>query len=239
MHIVSQVIGLSFAVFLAGCATLGQPMFEVDVDALTSPEGQQKRTYVLLPGNEGVSQEDLQFQEYAAYLRRALQSRGFVPAQHAGDADVAIVLSYGIGEPQTIQYTYSVPVWGQTGLVASQTYGTATTYGNSASYTGTTTYQPTYGVTGYVPQVGTRTQYRRYAVMTAYAAKAPKKNEPQKEYWRTTVTSSGWSGDLREVFPVMIAAATPYLATSTGKKVPVSLYENDNSVRAVKGQPLE
>lgn len=215
-------------------------MYVAEVDALTSPEGQQKRTYVLTPGNEGVTRDDLQFQEYAAYLMRALHSRGFVPASKAEYADVAIVLSYGIGEPQTTQYTYTVPIWGQTGLAATQTYGTATTYGNSTNYAGTTTYAPTYGITGYMPQVGTRTDYLRYAVVAAYDPdSSTKKNGSQKQYWRTTVTSSGWSDDLRVVFPVMIAASAPYLGTSAGKKVPVRLYENDESVRSVKGEPIK
>lgn len=234
-----QVVGLSLAVLISGCAATGQPPFHVAVDSLASPAAQQKRTYLLLPGNEGVTWDDLQFQEYAGYVMRVLNAQGFVSAQKADAADVAIVLSYGIGDPQKTQYSYSLPVWGQTGVSSAHTYGTATAYGNSASYSGTTTYTPTYGVTGYTSHVGTQTTYFRYALITGYDFKAFKESEKQIQLWRTTVTSSGSSGDLRQVFPILISATVPYLATNTGKQVPVQLYENDKIVRAVKGEQVD
>lgn len=234
-----QVVGLALAALLSGCATMRQPQFHVVVDSLASPAAQQKRTYLLLPGNNGVTWDDLQFQEYAVYVMRALNAQGFIAAKKTEDADIAIVLSYGIGDPQTTQYSYSLPVWGQTGVSSVHTYGTATAYGNSASYSGTTTYTPTYGVTGYTSHVGTQTTYFCYALITGYDFKAFKETGKQIQLWRTTVTSSGSSGDLRQVFPVLISASVPYLATNTGKQVSVQLYENDKIVRAVKGVPVE
>lgn len=234
-----QVLGLIVATLAVGCATTGQRQFHVAVDSLASLSAQQKRTYLLLPGNEGVTWDDLQFQEYAAYLMRVLNAEGFTSARNAEEADVAIVLSYGIGDPQTTQYSYSLPVWGQTGVSSAHTYGTATSYGNSASYSGTTKYTPTYGIKGYTSHVGTRTTYFRFAQITAYDFKAFKETEKQVQLWRTTVTSSGSSGDLRQVFPILIGASVPYIATNTGKQVPVNLYENDKIVRAVKGELIE
>jgi hypothetical protein len=152
---------------------------------------------------------------------------------------VAIVLSYGIGDPETTQYSYSLPVWGQTGVSSARTYGTATTYGNTSYYSGSTTYTPSYGVTGYTSHVGAQTTYFRHALITGYDLKAFKETEKQVQLWRTTVTSTGSSGDLRRVFPVLIGAAIPYLATNTGKQVPVQLYENDQIVRIVKGETVE
>jgi hypothetical protein len=234
-----KVFGLVFAAIVSGCATIGQPQFHVTVDSLASPTAQQKRTYILLPGNDGVTWDDLQFQEYASYLTRVLNAQGFISAQKAEDADIAIVLSYGIGEPQARQYSYSLPVWGQTGVSSSHTYGTATAYGNSASYSGTTTYTPTYGVTGYTTHIGTQTTYFRYALITGYDFKAFKETEKQVQLWRTTITSIGSSGDLRQVLPVLISASVPYLSTNTGKQVSVRLYENDKIVKVVKGEPIE
>jgi hypothetical protein len=229
------MIRIFFAmVLLAGC---GQTRLLVAVDSLASSTAKEKHTYILLPGNKDVTWDDLQFQEYALYLIRVLNAHGFVSAQKAEDADVAIVLSYGIGEPQTQQYSYSLPVWGQTGVSSANTYGTATTYGNSTSYSGTTTYTPTYGVTGYTTQVGSVTNYFRYALVTGYDFKLFKESNRQVQLWRTTITSTGSSGDLRQVFPVLIGAAVPYLATNTGKQIAVRLRESDEVVRAVKGEP--
>jgi hypothetical protein len=223
----------------SGCATMGQPEFHVSVDSLAAPSAQEKRTYLLLPGNQGVTWDDLQFQEYATYVMRVLTAKGFVSAEKAEDADVAIVLSYGIGDPQKEQYSYSLPVWGQTGVSSAYTYGTATAYGNSASYSGTTTYTPTYGVTGYTSHTGTRVSYFRYAVITGYDFKEFQKSKKQVQLWNTTVTSTGSSGDLRQVFPILVSASVPYLATNTGRQVPVRLYESDKIVRAVKGDDAE
>lgn len=109
---------------LSGCATVGQqPQYHVEVDSLAAPTAREKHTYLLLPGNEGITWDDLQFQEYALYLMRVLNSQGFISADKAEDADVAIVLSYGIGDPQTHQYSYALPVWGKTGVSSSHTYG--------------------------------------------------------------------------------------------------------------------
>jgi hypothetical protein len=235
----SSITYLCIAALLAGCATMGQLQFHVAVDSLASPVAQEHRTYILLPGNEGATWDDLQFQEYALYMMRVLHAHGFVSAESAEDADVAIVLSYGIGDPQTRQHTYSLPVWGQTGVSSAHTYGTATAYGNMATYSGTTTYTPTYGVTGYTTHTRSVTSYFRYALITAYDFKEFRESNKQVQLWRTKVTSSGSSEDLRRVFPVLMGAAAPYIATNTGKQVETRLYESDDIVRAVKGEPVQ
>ncbi len=185
--------------FIGGCATIGQPKFDIAVDSLASPTAVNEKTYILLPGNQGVTWNDLQFQEYASYLMRVLAAHGYVPAKTADEADVAIVLSYGIGDPQTHQYSYSLPVWGQTGIASSNTYGAATAYGNTASYSGTTTYTPSYGITGYTTQTGSYTTYFRYVLIDAYDFSVFRKSKEQIEIWKTTITSMGSSGDLRRV----------------------------------------
>jgi hypothetical protein len=226
-------------ILMLGCATMGGPKFNVAVDSLASSEASTKKTYLLLPGNEGVTWDDLQFQEYAVYLMRVLNSQGYLQADTMKDADLAIVLSYGIGDPQTHQYSYNLPVWGQTGVSSANTYGTATTFGNSTSVNTTTTYTPTYGITGYTSHTGTKTTYFRYAVITGYDLEKYKEADKQVQLWKTIITSTGSSGDLRRVFPVLISASVPYIGTNTGQKIKVSLQESDKIVKAVKGQPIE
>lgn len=237
-RILRIALALAF-VALSGCATTGQPTFNIEVDSLASPQALSKKTYLLLSGNEGVTWDDLQFQEYATYLMRVLNSQGYTSAKSTEEADVAIILSYGIGDPKTHQYSFSLPTWGQTGVSSATTNGTATTYGNTTSINATTTYTPTYGVTGYNTYTGTRTTFFRYALITGYDFEKYKENEKQIQLWKTTITSTGSSGDLRRVFPILIGASIPYLATNTGQKIDVSLKENDKIVRIVKGLPIE
>ncbi|UWN49844.1 hypothetical protein ASALC70_02061 [Alcanivorax sp. ALC70] len=224
------------AFLLVGCATLGQPKFNVKVSSLASAEAPQKKTYLLLPGNEGVTWEDLQFQEYASYVMRMLNSLGFKYAESSKNAELVVFLSYGIGDPDEHQYSYSLPVYGKTGVSSSSTYGTATAYGNHMTYSGTTVHTPSYGITGYNTYTGTRTVYFRYVNLIGYDFSEYQRSEKKVQLWKTTITSSGSSGDLRRVFPVLIGASGQYIGKNTNQEVSVSLHENDPSVRFVKGE---
>ena len=107
--------------------------------------------------------------------------------------------------------------------------------GNTASYSGTTTYTPQYGVTGSRTHVGTIITYFRYMILDAIDLEEYGETEEKRQLWKTTVTSTGTSGDLRQVFPILVAASKEYFGTNTGKKVRLILYENDERVIEVKG----
>ena len=68
---------LLVALLVSSCATVSQPQLRVSIDSLAAPAAAEYNTYILLPGNEGVTWDDLQFQEYALYLIRALHAQGF------------------------------------------------------------------------------------------------------------------------------------------------------------------
>ncbi len=216
---------------VAGCAALG-PQFHVSVDALRDAQAPEKRTYVLYPGLKDVDANDLQFREFAVYVHRALQTKGFVPAQDGGPADVVIFVSYGIGDPQTTYYSYPIfgKVGGGTSTFSASTYGS----GGYAHTTGTVTASPRFGVVG--TGVGARTEFFRWAVVEAVDVDAFVKTQQVVQLWRTTMTSSGSSGDLRLVFPIMVAAAQPYIATNTGQQVRRILNEASPEVVAVRGE---
>ena len=224
---------LALTLVLSGCANA--PHFEVYVDSISSPVSQELKRYVLFPINKGVSVDDLQFQEYSSYVHRALSTQGFIKADDITDANIAIFLAYGIGEPKTNQYTYSLPTWGITGVSSSNTYGTVNTYGNRATVNATTTYTPTYGVTGSTTHTGTYTTFTRYMVLDALDLNETKKTEKYKQIWKTTVMSTGSSGDLRKVLPILVAASKPYVAKNTGQKLLINLKEQDQAVLDVKG----
>jgi len=218
---------------IQGCVT--GPQFLVNVDSISAPEYVSNSKYILLPGVKNVEITDLQYREYAGYVERALASLGYIKASGFTEADIAIFLGYGIGEPETHQFTYSLPTWGQTGVSSSSTYGTLNTYGNTATYSGTTTYTPTYGVTGSTTHVDSCTSYFRYMFLDAVDLKEYRNTKKEKQVWKTTVTSSGSSGDLRQVIPVLVAASKDYIGTNTGKMIKVILSENDKRVIEIKG----
>lgn len=212
-----------YTMFVTGCATVeAPPSFAVQVSSLAAADAATHRTYTLLSADPEVDVGDLQFQEFARYIEYALHERGFVAAPDESDADVAILLGYGIGDPNKEQYTYAVPTFGQTGISSASTIG-STTY-----------FQRSFGVTGYVPATGTVTTYRRHIWIGGYDLGHYRDTEEALQIWSTTITSTGSSGDLRLVFPVMVAAAKPFLATNTQQQREVRLEENDPEVILVK-----
>jgi hypothetical protein len=81
--------------------------------------------------------------------------------------------------------------------------------------------------------------YTRYAKITAYDRQQYKQDKKEVMLWETDIVSTGSSGDLRHVFPIMIAAATPYIGENTGKSIRVSLTESSNQVKFIKGLPTK
>ncbi len=229
---IKYICSIFLLAILNGCAV--GPTFITQVDSIAAPDTTNKTTYILFPGNKNTSPNDLRYIEFKNYVNKALQAKGFKET-NLDDADIAIFLTYGISDPNTEQYTYSVPTWGQTGVSSSTTYGTLNTFGNNATYSGTTTYTPSYGITGSTTHLGTRTTYFRYLDIGAYDLDEYRKTEQLKQVWKTTTTSTGSSGDLRQVLPVLVAASSQYLGTNTGKKLSIELKENDESVKAIKG----
>ena len=226
---------------LYGCAMTQK--YHVDVDSISSPDADSKKKYILLSGIKDVKDTDLQFDvkdtdlqfiEYTKYIETALISRGFFKANTIEDANVAIFLVYGMEKPQNNPYRYALPMWGQTGVSSSTTYGSLNTFGNTATYSGTTTYNPTYGITGFVPGSGSYVNYFGFLILDAVDIDEYKKSQKMNQLWQTTVTSTGSSGDLRLVFPVMVAASKEYLGLNTGKRIQIILSEEDQRVVEIK-----
>jgi hypothetical protein len=225
---------------LAGCATTeSPPSFNVGVSAYARSGVESQRTFVLLPAEKGVSIDDLQFAEFAVYIERAMYARGYRKAEGFQSADLAVFVEYGIGEPQENKYSYRLPVWGQTGVSSSTTTGNVNVYGSTANYSQTTTNTPTYGVKGYTSHQGTYTTFTRRLFLTAYDLGEYRQNGAERVVWETKVASTGRSGDLRFVFPILVAAGRPYIGVSTGKIVDVILAETDAPVLEVKGIVVE
>ncbi len=224
-----KIICIFSIAFLFGCTSvsnIAQPRYNITIDSLASPSSLSKKTYMILPGNEGVKENDLQFQEFAGHLMRVLDAKGYNSAGSAEEADVVIFLAYGIGDPRTHHYSYRFPTWGTTGY-SSATSIIAKTDGDKTTYRSITTYMPNYGITGYDTYLSSRTTYLRFATITAYDYESFKNSEEEIQLWKTTITSAGASDDLRRAFPVLIAASEPYLATDTGHKIYIFSSEND------------
>ena len=136
---------------LPGCA----PFIKSQVTVFHEfPQGFSGTTYVLVPSKD--QEGDLEYKSYEQAVRQRLNTNGFREAP-IGQAELAVFISYGIDNGREV--VSSFPVYGQTGVSSSTTYGNVQSYGNSATYSGTTTYTPAYGVVG--SEVQSSTVYSR------------------------------------------------------------------------------
>jgi hypothetical protein len=71
--------------------------------------------------------------------------------------------------------------------------------------------------------------------LTAFDVSNYSEDKDMTNLWKTSVISSGSSNDLRFIFPVLVAAAMPYIGTNTGRKIEVSLSESDKNVLEIRG----
>jgi hypothetical protein len=221
-----EVALLLFTVLLAGCATTPSVRtFRVEVDAINNGGAVRDKSYYFAPADSAVNPSDLTYLEYAKIIERALLHKGYVRKEKPREAALVIAIAYGIGEPRQNIYSFSVPVYGQTGIASSYTIGNATSY------------TPSYGVTGYSSRIGTYTTYRRYVLVMAYDNRAKQLSGRDVQLWKTDITSTGSSGDLRFVFPYMIAAAIPYFGENTQTRVAVDVDENSPVALELRGEP--
>ncbi len=195
------IIGISL-LLLSGCAI--KPKYIVSVDSIGKIH--KKTKYFLLSGLKDIPTSNLEFQEYSKYIDKALKNRGFVKSDFE-NADVAIFLRYGISEPQNYTKLYSVPIYGKTSILPRNTYYTAR-----------------YSIKGYQNKIREYILFTRYYELNAIDLKFYKKTKKNQYIWKMIVTSTGASGELRTIFPVLIAASKRYIGINTGKKVKIKLY---------------
>ncbi len=88
-----------FVGLLQACGALfGQPgyaiPYSVYIDSISTPEDNYERNYMLHSGMQGTNERDLQYQEFAAYVHRALASMGYVRSSSVEDTNIVVLMSY-------------------------------------------------------------------------------------------------------------------------------------------------
>lgn len=198
---------------LAGCATAPpKPFRQVSVNSLAALNAKDKHTYFIGPGNKGIAASDLQYQEYGKELDFVLRAAGFVPADSAHVPDVVVILSYGMDDPKVFQSNRQIPIWGETGVASAQTYGTAM---GDGAYTATTTFTPSFGITGYRTEQTSVALFTCFAHVEAYDYAKFKESKQAVELWDTMIVATATQGDFRQMFPLLMASGEFFFASST------------------------
>jgi len=228
------IAGLILAVIAlaaSGCVR----SYLVHVDSISDTSAQLNKTYLIMPGNKDINANDLQFREFASLLVKAMAIQGYILADVSQKPDLEVYLSYGIGEPETHTYSYSEPVWGQTGVNIYSETNQYTGKNNVTTQNSSTFMEPQYGVTGYTEKTGEVTVYKKFILIDAFDIKNGSQGSQLKEVWKTSIAANGKAKDLRKVFPGMLAAAAKYIGTNTGEELQVEVAQDSPVLKAIKG----
>jgi hypothetical protein len=231
--ILAAVCAVLAMVFLAstGCVR----SYLVHIDSISDSSVKLNKTYLIVPGNKDTGANDLQFREFAGLLVRAMAIQGYTIADVSQKPDIEVYLSYGIGEPETHTYSYSEPVWGQTGVNVYTQTDQYTGKDNVTTTNSSTFMEPQYGVTGYTEKTGEITVYKKFIIIDAYDIKNGAPGAQLKEVWKTSIDANGKAKDLRKVFPGMLAAAVNYIGVNTGEVLSVQIAQDSPVLKAIKG----
>jgi hypothetical protein len=115
---------------------------------------------------------------------------------------------------------------------------TTTTTGMHSHTSGaaTTTQKQKLGVVGHRTYTQKNVEYDRYVQLTAVDVARYRADGTIVDVWRTTVTSSGFSDDLRRVHPVLMAGAMRRLGTDTRGKQRITVTEHHPRARYIRGE---
>lgn len=182
------IILFAFISILSGCAT--DKGTYVSMDALSSGKAVGKK-YIVFPGKPELKQGDqLYYAQVEKYLDRVLKDKGYQKVQDKQIADQAVFLTYWHDGGVSNIHDEIVPIWGQTGVTSSTTYGSISpSYGGGGTLNTTTTYTPSYGVTGAVSQQVTDTYFSTGFKVESYDA-AELRAGKEESLWRMTAIST-------------------------------------------------
>jgi len=186
--------------------------YGVGVDSLAVPGIDLKaKTYVILSAMQNVSDNDLQFQEFARYIENALSQKGYIRKNSKEGTDLLIRLAYWIGEPQT--------------TTSTQTYTTGTGYSYPVGWMWYTVPPQTH------QETTTETLYKKTLVLEAYNLKDTAR---QSQLWKISLRSTNPIGDLRFFLPYMITAGVPYFGVDSGGEKEIDIYGRDPMILEIR-----
>ena len=72
-----KMLILLLCLTLSGCATASSQLCTVSINSLSNGESVVAKKCIILSGSKDVNTDDLQFKEYAMYVKRALEDKGY------------------------------------------------------------------------------------------------------------------------------------------------------------------
>ncbi len=192
----------------------------LQLDAINSPDYQmQGEHYLLLSGDPNVQTNDLYFQEFSRFAHHALKKLGAIPTESEETATLKVFFSYGSNNGISERYTYSTPIYD---YVGGDTYTIRET--DTQNQTSTTEVYVPYQrrIVGREYHTQTITRYQSYMRI-----EGRKNDEQSTQQWMVTVEAVSDINDLRQLLPIMMSRAMPYIASNSEQVLNISVKYDD------------
>ena len=209
------------ACFLSACAR----KVRVEIRSIAEREETQQarlmgQRCLVLPARQDVSPDDLQFREFSAQVSASLSQKGCTPAQDIEDADLAMMLDYGIGEPLIVeQHSYvTYRPWGRWSRGIPDYVPVTTTYIFTTCWL------------GLEARLVEKASPPSGGVSKGGASSGPKAEKGAKlgrQVWKIDAVHAGQRIDLRALFPWLLAAAKGYYGVDSGQSVLIKVDEEE------------
>lgn len=183
------VLSIMVVTLVSGCASFVKSDY-TKFDRLPSKIDGKPITFLPLDHQKGSAA----WQSYADQISQHLSEHGFIRVSVDEKSDYIAVFDYGAGDTRT--ETTSMPIYGQTGGGTAFSSGTVSGPGGVSTFYGTTTTQPTYGITGYMPVTISKTD--RFFTLRIIDANKSTPNDIHAVY-EGKVTSTGKAESFEEV----------------------------------------
>ena len=227
-----RILNFLLAGLICFCAVGCSPRIHTKVDAISAPGSKARNVYVLIPGNRGCDEHDLQYRVFAGQADKALQQAGFIRAATGDDADVCVFLSYGRVGPKLSEHNLSQ--YPLSGYSSSQHSGRLPLSGDQAEHAKFTTYQPEYSAISVSHTTSTRAMYLRYLKLAGYDLAQFKRDGKEVLLWKTEVLCECQTQHMKEMFPAMLISAQPYFARNLDVSIQCSVGLDDPRIPALK-----
>ena len=171
---------------------------------------------MLLPCDRGAVSDEKAFAGFGLEVKRALKGLAYTEMPSIDEADIAVLLSYGLGEPGAA----CVPV---TRPAAGLPYALVAARGTGRS--------------GLAPRgtLSGGTVYRRYLMLLAVES-GPYRAGKVVPVWKAVAESRGYLSNMEVIFPALLASVTPFIGRTTEDDVVFHMMPEGEGSRAIPGK---
>ncbi len=214
------IILLSTALVIGGCS---QNSIKIKLDAINTVDySNAEQAYFLLSGDPDINDNDLYFQEFSRLAHQALSQAGIRRAEDKESSSIQIYFSFGVNGETSKRYTYSTPVYAVTGGETLSIQERKVINGVSDT-TNTDIYIPyRQRVIGSEQHTQTVTTYQSYLRL-----EGRDNDQRATQRWMITLESMSTGDDLRQLIPIMLSKAIPYIGKNSGKVIHLRVKSND------------